>query len=73
MASLRAPVSNVQHCKYEDLFWNNKNYGKKNSLSFDFESQGVLYGMSVHLKKNKLTLEVSEPLLYNDTKAFQFF
>lgn len=28
---------NVGHCKYEDLFWNNKNYSKKNSLSFQIE------------------------------------
>lgn len=53
-----SPVSNVTHCKYEDLFWNNKNYSKKNSLSFDLERQGVLHGMSVYLKKNELMLEV---------------
>lgn len=28
---------NVGHCKYEDLFWNGKNYSKKNSLSFQIE------------------------------------
>ena len=32
-----SPVSNGMHCKYEDLFWNNKNYSKKNSLSFQLE------------------------------------
>lgn len=59
-----SPVSNGMHCKYEDLFWNNKRNGGKNT-TIPFKDNIFLYEISLILDVFFSLKLLNMPLFWN--------